>query len=64
MATMKAAFLCGAGKLEVREIGLPIPGEGQVLVKTASVGVCGSDVHYFMVDGKVVIVDLAVCVNT
>jgi len=48
MATMKAAFLCGAGKLEVREIGLPIPGEGQVLVKTASVGVCGSDVHYFI----------------
>jgi L-iditol 2-dehydrogenase len=45
---MKAAFLTGIRKVEVRET--PEPGLAHprgVLVRVEAVGVCGSDVHYF-----------------
>jgi len=45
--TMKAVFLLEAGKTEVREVPVPQPGPDEVLVEVHSVGVCGSDVHYF-----------------
>ncbi len=35
------------GEIEIEERPLPEPGPGQVLVEVSSVGVCGSDVHYF-----------------
>jgi len=45
---MKASFLTGIGKFETRDV--PVPGivdDTDVLVRIRSVGVCGSDVHYF-----------------
>lgn len=45
---MKAAFLTGPRKMEVREAPSPrIQREDQVLLAVAEVGVCGSDVHTY-----------------
>lgn len=44
---MKAAFLKKPGKIEIEELEKPVPGPGEVLVRVCSVGVCGSDVHYY-----------------
>lgn len=45
---MKAWALTGLERLELREVPAPeIKHEDDVLVKVATVGVCGSDVHYF-----------------
>ncbi|MFC1479692.1 zinc-binding dehydrogenase [Planctomycetota bacterium] len=44
---MKAMFLTEVGKMEIMDIDQPEPGEGEVLLKMGSVGICGSDVHYF-----------------
>ena len=33
------------GKIVFREIPVPEPGEGEVLVKIVNIGVCGSDIH-------------------
>lgn len=35
------------GKIEFREIPVPEPKEGQVLVKIMEIGVCGSDIHVY-----------------
>lgn len=45
--TMRVSVLRAAGDLAVEERPEPEPGPHEVLVKVASVGVCGSDVHYF-----------------
>lgn len=42
----KAAFMTGLNKLEIREVPMPAPKAGEVLVKLEYVGICGSDVHY------------------
>lgn len=42
----KAVYMTGIRKMETREIGVPVPGEDQVLIKLEYVGICGSDVHY------------------
>lgn len=34
-------------RMEIREIPMPVPGRGEVLVKLEYVGICGSDLHYF-----------------
>jgi len=45
---MKAAFLTGMRKMEVRQIPQPrLASGGDVLLKVATVGVCGSDMHYY-----------------
>lgn len=44
---MKAAFLTEVGKFEIREVPIPDVNAGEVLVKIKSVGICGSDVHYY-----------------
>jgi L-iditol 2-dehydrogenase len=44
---MRAAVLKGAGSVAVEERAAPRPGPGEVLVDVRSVGVCGSDVHYY-----------------
>lgn len=44
---MRASVLRGAGDLVVEERPDPVPEAHEVLVRVASVGVCGSDVHYF-----------------
>jgi L-iditol 2-dehydrogenase len=45
---MKAVFLTGIGKLEMREIPAPqLQRPDDVLLRVEVVGVCGSDMHYF-----------------
>lgn len=50
--TMSACFLTGIGTLERREVPVPAPGAGQVLIRVSSVGICGSDLHFFK-EGRV-----------
>ncbi|NLO06517.1 MAG: NAD(P)-dependent alcohol dehydrogenase [candidate division WS1 bacterium] len=46
--TMKAAVLHGIHDMRVEDVALPQPSaERDVLVRVHSVGVCGSDVHFF-----------------
>src|SRR6187551_2589808 len=47
MATMQVSVLRKAGDIGVEEREAPTPGRGEVLVEIGSVGVCGSDVHYY-----------------
>ena len=43
---MQAAFVTAFGKpLEIREVAIPTPGPGQILVKTEACGVCHTDLH-------------------
>ena len=44
---MRVSVLHRAGELAVEERPDPVPGPHEVLVRVASVGVCGSDVHYY-----------------
>jgi L-iditol 2-dehydrogenase len=44
---MRAAVLRRAGDVALVERAVPEPGPGEVVVRVASVGVCGSDVHYY-----------------
>jgi L-iditol 2-dehydrogenase len=61
--TMRASVLLEVGKVAVLERPVPRPGPGEVLVRISSVGVCGSDVHYYqhgrigdyVVDGPLVL---------
>lgn len=43
----RAAVLHGPGDIRIEERPLPEPGPGELLVEVSSVGVCGSDVHYY-----------------
>jgi threonine dehydrogenase-like Zn-dependent dehydrogenase len=40
------AVVLRAGQLEVREIADPIPGEGELLLRTLATAICASDVHF------------------
>ncbi len=42
-----SAVLYGVGDLRIEERPVPEPGPDEVLVEVRSVGVCGSDVHYY-----------------
>ena len=41
---MNALVYTGPLQLELREVATPVPGNGEVLVRVHSVGICGSDV--------------------
>ena len=43
----QAAILYGVRDVRVEETSMPVPGPREVLVEIASVGVCGSDMHYY-----------------
>lgn len=45
--TMRVCVLSRPGELELQQRRVPQPTPGHVLVAVRSVGVCGSDVHYF-----------------
>ena len=45
--TMRVSVLYGVGEVGVEERPIPQPGPGDVLIRVGSVGVCGSDVHYY-----------------
>jgi L-iditol 2-dehydrogenase len=47
-AIMQASRLHGIRDLRLEELPRPTPGPGEVLLKVACVGVCGSDVHYYL----------------
>ncbi|MEU4608473.1 NAD(P)-dependent alcohol dehydrogenase [Kribbella sp. NPDC023972] len=47
VGTMRVAVLRRAGDVVTQRRAVPRPGAGEVLVKVAAVGVCGSDTHYF-----------------
>ncbi len=49
---MKVSVLSALRTVTLQDRPMPEPGPGQVRVKVAAVGVCGSDVHYY-VDGKI-----------
>jgi L-iditol 2-dehydrogenase len=51
-ATMRAAVLIGQGEIRLEERRVPTPGPDEVLIRVVSVGVCGSDVHYYR-DGRI-----------
>src|SRR5256885_8961733 len=42
---MKALLLCQYRQLEITDLPRPEPGPGEVLVRVAACGICGSDVH-------------------
>src|ERR1700760_2664366 len=44
-ARMRAVVLRG-GRLDVREVADPVPGPGEVLLRTLSTAICASDVHF------------------
>jgi L-iditol 2-dehydrogenase len=48
---MRAAFLLGKEKFEIREVEKPAPGDDEVLIRVKHVGVCGADVEFFA-DGR------------
>ena len=49
--TMKAALLTGVRALEIREVPAPVISRADdVLVRSRAVGICGSDLHYYLSD--------------
>jgi L-iditol 2-dehydrogenase len=49
---VKAGVLDKPKVFGIKEVDVPEPGPDEVLVKTKAVGICGSDVHYY-VEGKI-----------
>ncbi|HXY71676.1 MAG TPA: alcohol dehydrogenase catalytic domain-containing protein [Actinomycetota bacterium] len=45
--TMRAAFFERAGRVVVREVPVPEPGEGDVRLRVRACGICGSDVSLY-----------------
>jgi L-iditol 2-dehydrogenase len=48
---MKVAKLTDINKIEIFEEDKPAPGPGELLIKVKAVGICGSDLHYFLEGG-------------
>ncbi len=44
---MHQQVMTAPGEIEFREIAVPQPGPGQVLVKVIRIGICGSDIHVY-----------------
>jgi L-iditol 2-dehydrogenase len=44
---MKAFRLHAIGNLQLHDEPVPTPGKGEVLIRVKSVGICGSDLHWF-----------------
>jgi L-iditol 2-dehydrogenase len=49
---MRASLLYPIRDLRLEALPLPAPASGEVLLEVASVGVCGSDVHYYL-EGRI-----------
>lgn len=47
MKTMRASVLRSVGEIEMERRAVPEPARQEVLVQVTSVGVCGSDTHYY-----------------
>jgi len=46
-AQMRVAVLVEPGRIEMEQRPVPTPAPGDVLIRVSSVGVCGSDTHYY-----------------
>jgi len=44
---MKAAVITAPGVIAIEEVADPTPGDNDVVVKVAAVGICGTDLHIF-----------------
>lgn len=44
---MRAVRIHGKEDLRVEEVATPVPGPGEVLLRMAYAGICGSDLHYY-----------------
>src|SRR5437867_11925641 len=44
---MKSALLAGPRRFEIADVDIPQPAPGEALVRVRSVGVCGSDLHFY-----------------
>ena len=44
---MKAAVITAPGQIAIEEVADPTPGDNDVVVKVAAVGICGTDLHIF-----------------
>ncbi len=44
---MRAAFIAGKEQTEIRDVDVPSPGVGEVLVRVRTCGICGSDLHFY-----------------
>jgi L-iditol 2-dehydrogenase len=49
---MQVARLSGVGRIELFDEPVPVPGDGESLVRVGAVGICGSDLHWFA-DGAI-----------
>ena len=49
---MKAAILYKPRDLRIEEINIPKIGPNEILIETKSVGICGSDIHFYL-DGRI-----------
>jgi 2-desacetyl-2-hydroxyethyl bacteriochlorophyllide A dehydrogenase len=45
--TISQVWLTGPGQVEVRQVAAPTPKAGEVVVRTARAGICGSDLHTY-----------------
>jgi len=44
-ATMQALVVLEPGRLEIREVPVPVPGPNEVLARVRAVSICGTDAH-------------------
>lgn len=44
---MLQQVMTSPGVIEFKEVPVPEPGEGQVLIKIMKIGICGSDIHVY-----------------
>ncbi len=49
---MRAAVLADVGRMEIRDVPVVPPGPGEVLLRVAAVGLCGTDFHIFAGHGN------------
>ena len=47
MTSMRAAVLVEPGRFDLRQVARPDPGPGDVLIRIARTGICGTDMHIF-----------------
>ena len=47
---MRAAITVGPRRMEVRQTAEPTPGPGEALIRVEAVGLCGSDLHFYLGD--------------
>ena len=49
---MQAAAMEGIKNIKIRDMDIPKPKQGEVLIKVKSVGICGSDMHFY-INGRI-----------